>query len=174
MCCVRATPAQPGGCAPGVLELNTFARARYAGGMGDSVSVLNRMFLAAQTSAVLTAAIELGVFAAVAGKPLTDEEVAKAIQAPTRSTRILLAALAVVMPRLFTSASIASMSAFTPSGGRSSMRGRSGLRRPRRSRRLRLGLRALAPLDDGHRRHRRTASAGVGVELRGPMTSGHG
>ncbi len=70
--------------------------------MGDSVSVLNRMFLAAQTSAVLTAAIELGVFAAVAGKPLTDEEVAKAIQAPTRSTRILLAALAALDPPMLT------------------------------------------------------------------------
>jgi C-methyltransferase len=62
------------------------------------------MFLAAQTSAVLSAAIELGLFPALAQGALTDEEVAKAIQAPTRSTRILLAALAVLEPAVLASA----------------------------------------------------------------------
>jgi C-methyltransferase len=60
------------------------------------------MFSVAQTSAVLTAAIELDVFAPLARGPLTAHEVAKKIGAPSRSTRILLDALAVIDPAMLT------------------------------------------------------------------------
>ncbi len=55
-----------------------------------------QMLQGAQVTAALSAAIDLGVFAALAGGPLPMEKVAIRIESPARSTRILLDALVVV------------------------------------------------------------------------------
>ena len=54
------------------------------------------MLQGAQLAAVLSSAIELGVFAALAGGALPLDKIAGRIESPVRSTRILLDALAVV------------------------------------------------------------------------------
>jgi len=54
------------------------------------------MLQGAQLAAVLSAAIDLGVFAALAGGALPIDQIASRIESPVRSTRILLDALAVV------------------------------------------------------------------------------
>jgi hypothetical protein len=56
-----------------------------------------------------------------------------------------------------------------PEGGRSSLPGRSELRRPMRSRRRLLGLRALAPVDDSQTRTLHGDGAGHGRDRRAPI-----
>ncbi|MGO9832991.1 MAG: methyltransferase [Polyangiaceae bacterium] len=55
-----------------------------------------QMLQGAQVTAVLSAAIDLGVFAALATGPLPVDKVATRIESPARSTRILLDALVVL------------------------------------------------------------------------------
>ena len=57
---------------------------------------LMQMIQGAQVTALITAAVELGVFAAVAKGARTDQQIAEAIKAPKRSTAVLLDGLAVL------------------------------------------------------------------------------
>jgi C-methyltransferase len=63
---------------------------------GQGPQVLMQMIQGAQVTALITAAVDLGVFAAVAKGARTGQQIADGIKAPARSTEVLLDGLAVL------------------------------------------------------------------------------